>query len=313
MGIDSEVNEAREEQDNRKPSLAKLLKYGADPNSLSFEEPGERRTLLCLTIDEAVQIEDLSKVELLLNAKADPNRCSETGAYPLQLAIKHAHLQLARDLIKRKADVNQQDGKLVSPLHTAVHQDKSRMVQLLLMHKANVNAVDKVGQPPVFFAGSRDVAMSLLEADADVLHLNKKGQSTLHLAAHNGNYEAVQYWTDHEQTRHMIDLQDERGRTPLHHAAAQGHHGIVSRLMDVGADPTIKTNNGATPMSLADNKDVDLAYYIYTRVTGGNKASWKEMAQNPIALTLAAVIGVACFVNRKLLWEFFWDLVSIYR
>lgn len=311
MGTD-ELKEACAEQDNKKPSLAKLLKYGADPNSLSFEEPGERRTLLCLTIDEAVQIDDMKKVDLLLSAKADPNRCSETGAFPLQLAVKHAHLQLARTLLQRKAEVNQTDSKLVTPLHTAVHQDKSRLVQLLIMHKANVNAVDKVGQPPVFFAGSRDVAMALVEADADVLHLNKKGQSTLHLAAHNGSYEAVQYLTDHDQMRHMIDLQDERGRTALHHAAARGHQHVVSRLMDVGADPALRTNNGQTAMSLADSKDVDVAYYIYTRVTGGNKASWNEMAQNPIALTLAAVIGVACFVNRKLLWEFFWDLISIY-
>jgi len=65
-------------------------------------------------------------------------------------------------------------------------------------------------------------------------------------------------------------------------------------------------------MSLADTKDVDVAYYIYTRVTGGNKASWSEMAQNPIALMLAAVLGVACFLNRSLLWEFGWDLVHLY-
>merc|ERR1712039_698475 len=120
------------------------------------------------------------------------------------------------------------------------------------------NAVDKVGQPPVFFIASKDVALPLVEADADVLHLNKKGQSTLHLAAHNGSYEAVTFLTEHEQMRHMIDLQDERGRTALHHAACRGHQNVVSRLMDVGANATLKTNNGQTAMSLADtNKDTD--------------------------------------------------------
>jgi len=302
-----------DDQDHpRKPSLAKLLKYGVDPNALSFEDVGERRTLLCLAIDEAVQIDDFSKVDLLLDAKADPNRRSETGAFPLQLAVKHSHIKLARQLLQCKADVNQQDAKLVSPLHTAAYHSQARIVQLLLLHKANVNAVDKLGQPPIFFAGNRDVAVALLDAAADVLHLNNKGQSALHLAAHNGAYDSVSFLTEHDQMRHIIDLQDERGRTALHHAAAKGHQAVISRLMDVGANPRVKTNNGQTAMSLADAKDVDVAYYIYMRMTGGNKSTWSEMAQNPIALTLAAVLGVACFVNRKLLWEFSWDLAALY-
>jgi len=307
-----EGDEREEDEDRKKPSLAKLLKYGADPNSLSYEEPGERRTLLCLAVEEAAQIEDSSKVTLLLEAKADPNRRCENGAFPLQLAANRKHVKLSRQLLQAKADVNQQDAKLVTPLHTAVHQDDERLVQLLLLHKANVNIQDKVGQPPVFFAGSRGVISALLEAEADLLHLNKKGQSTLHLAAHNGSYEAIAFLTEQESLRHMVDLQDDRGRTPLHHAAARGHQAVVSRLMDVGADPSIKTKNGQTAMSLADGKDLDVAYYIYTRVTGSNRATWGEMAQNPIALTLAAVIGVACFVNRKLLWEFGWDMAGLY-
>ncbi|CAE8718010.1 unnamed protein product [Polarella glacialis] len=296
-----------------KPSLAKLLKHGVDPNALSFEDTGQRRTLLCLAIEEAVHLDDFSKVDLLLEAKADPSRRSETGVYPLQLAVKHSNVQLARKLLQAKADANQADEKLVSALHIATHQDSSRMIQLLLMHKANVNATDKVGQPPVFFASSREVTLALVEAQADILHLNKKGQSALHLAAHNGAYEAVVFLTDHEQMRdrHIIDLQDERGRTALHHAAARAHQRVVSRLMDVGANPRLKTNHGQTAMSLADAKDVDVAYYIYTRVTGGNQSTWREMMNNPIFLTMAAVLGVAFWLNRTLLWEFFWDLFAL--
>lgn len=297
----------------KKPSLAKLLKYGADPNSLSFEDAGERRTLLCLAIEEAVKIQDYSKVDLLLDAKADPNRRSETGDFPLQLAAKHSDLTLARSLLQRKADVNQQDAKMVTALHTASYQNQARVVQLLILHKANVNALDKLGQPAIFFAGGRDVALSLMDGMADILHLNCKGQSALHLASYNGAYDTVSFLTEHDQMRHMIDLQDERGRTALHHAAAKGQQACISRLMDVGADPKLKTSNGQTAMSLADAKDVDVAYYIYTRTTGGNKSTWSEMAQNPIALTLAAILGVATFVNRKLLWEFSLDVYHLYQ
>eukprot|EP00929_Paragymnodinium_shiwhaense_P120605 TRINITY_DN92582_c0_g1_i1.p1 TRINITY_DN92582_c0_g1~~TRINITY_DN92582_c0_g1_i1.p1 ORF type:complete len:312 (+),score=81.15 TRINITY_DN92582_c0_g1_i1:91-1026(+) len=297
----------------RKPSLAKLLKYGVDPNSLAFEDPGQRRTLLCLSIEEAVHTDDYSKVDLLLDAKADPNRRSETGSYPLQLAVKHKQFQLCRNLLQRKADVNQQDEKQVTPLHSAMHYDQLRIIQLLLMYKANVNAADRIGQTPIFFGNSHSAISSLVEKEADLLHLNKRGQCCMHLAAHNGCREAVCYYTEHEQLRHMLDLQDEKGRSPLHHAAARGHQNVVSRLMDVGADARLKTSSGQTPMSLADAKDIEVAYYIYTRLTGGNSSTWAEVVRNPIALTMAAIIGVACFVNRTLLWEFFWDLVYLYQ
>jgi ankyrin repeat protein len=298
--------------EGKKPSLRKLLEYRADPNSLTFEDTGERRTLLCLVVEEAVQIRDFEKVDLLLDAQADPNRRSENGTFPLQLAVKHSNVDLTRKLLKRKADVNQQDAKLVSPLHTAVFQDDARVAQLLLLHRANVNAADQVGQSPVFFASSRGLASSLVEAEADLLHLNKRGQSALHLAAHSGCYDAVAQLVELEPMLDMLDLQDERGRTALHHAAAKGHQAVVSRLMDLGADARLKTSTGQTAMSLAGEKHMDCSYYIYTRVTGGNKSTWAEMAQNPMALTLAAIMGVAFFVNRKLLWEFSLDLAHLY-
>jgi len=296
-----------------KPSLAKLLKCGIDPNALSFEDAGERRTLLCLVIEEAVKLNnDLSKVDLLLEARADPCRRSETGSFPLMLAAQHSNLKLARKLLQARAEINQQDTRLVTPLHAAVHEDSAQTVQLLLMHKANVNAQDQVGQTPAFFAGSTTVIAALVDAKADLHHLNKKGQSALHLAAHNGRYEAVVYFTDHEFLAETVDMQDERGRSALHMAAVRGHQRVVSRLMDVGADPRLKMQNGQTPMTLADKKDTDLALYIYTRMTGSKHATWSETAQNPMFLTLAAILGCACFVNRTVLFDFLWDLFRLY-
>eukprot|EP00435_Cladocopium_sp_Y103_P020106 s1713_g4.t2 len=227
-----------------------------------------------------------------------------------QAELSHP-FRLARKLLQARAEVNQQDAKRVSPLHTAVHQDTAQLVQLLLMHNANANAQDQIGQSPVFFAGSTTVIAALIDAKADLHHLNKKGQSALHLAAHNGRFETVAYLTDHEFVDESIDMQDERGRSPLHLAAAQGHQRVVSRLMDVGANPRLKMHNGQTPMTLADKKDTELAMYIYNRMTGGKHATWGEAMQNPMFLTLAAVLGVACFVNRSVLFDLFWELVIL--
>lgn len=296
----------------RKPSLAKLLKYGANPNAFSLEDMGQRRTLLCLAIEEAEKIFNFDKIDLLLEAKADPNLKSETGDWPLMLATKHEDIELARKLLHLKADPNLQDEKQVSALHVATHQNDAHMVQLLLMHGALVNSVDRMGQTPLFFGQSRDILHSLLEADADVLHLNKKSQCALHLTSSSGYFDAVTYLVDRTQMGDMVNLRDEHGRTPLHHAAFRGHVDVMSRLMDVGADPKVKTKKGQTAMTLADEQGhTDAAYYVYNRVSGGNSVSWREALHNPVFLTVAAVMGVTSLMNRKVLWELSLDMLGL--
>ena len=47
---------------------------------------------------------------------------------------------------------------------------------------------------------------------------------------------------------------DERGATPLHHAAWDGDVGLIQRLLDVGADPTITDLQfGSTPLGWAEH------------------------------------------------------------
>jgi len=262
-----------------------------------MEEPGARRTLLCLVIEEGVKLQDLQKVDLLLEARADPDRVSENGTYPLQLAVRHDCFQLSRQLLRASAAVNQPDNKQVTPLHLAAQNDNLKIMQLLLMYQANVNATDRLGQTPLFFAAGVQVLKALFEASADVLHLSTRGQSALHGAASTGAADVAVRLVENDEMCHMLDMPDERGRTALHHAAFRGHHAVVSTLLDMGADPRLKTTSGDTALTLADFKGhSDLAYYIYTRVSGGNRSSWAEVATNPILLTLAAILCVACFV-----------------
>jgi ankyrin repeat protein len=54
-----------------------------------------------------------------------------------------------------------------------------------------------------------------------------------------------------ELQRDYVNLQDDSGRTALHHGAENGHAEICQILMDYGADPLIMTKDGQTACDLA--------------------------------------------------------------
>lgn len=46
----------------------------------------------------------------------------------------------------------------------------------------------------------------------------------------------------------MLELRDQRGASPLYHAAWNGHAGLVQALIERGAEATVATSDGLTPL-----------------------------------------------------------------
>ena len=61
----------------------------------------------------------------------------------------------------------------------------------------------------------------------------------------------MEYTEQHNITHKFIDNDDEKGNSPLHLAAKDGHDAIVSMLIAAGADIGDKNEDEETPLHVA--------------------------------------------------------------
>ncbi|KAF5403509.1 Diacylglycerol kinase, partial [Paragonimus heterotremus] len=103
----------------------------------------------------------------------------------------------------------------------------------------------------------------LLEAGANLLAVDERGRSALHLAVKFGCEDAVCALLKRASPE-LLELREyKKGQTALHKAAANGHQKICQLLVQAGACPAVRDANGRRPKRLAcDVNDHQLAHYL---------------------------------------------------
>ncbi|KAM9426617.1 poly [ADP-ribose] polymerase tankyrase-2-like [Pholidichthys leucotaenia] len=182
--------------------------------------------------------------KLLLQHGADPTRKNRDGNTPLDL-VKDADTDI-QDLLRGDAalldaakkgclarvkklctqdNVNCRDtqGRHSTPLHLAAGYNNLEVAEYLLQHGAEVNSQDKGGLIPLHNAASYghvDVAALLIKYDA------------------------------------CVNATDKWAFTPLHEAAQKGRTQLCALLLVHGADPTLRNQEGQSPLDLVMADDV---------------------------------------------------------
>ena len=141
----------------------------------------------------------------------------------------------------------------MTALMTAVKANDLSAVQRLLAAGTTVNQADGNCDWPLIMAaylGHNTVLASLLEAGADVGVLDPGMQATgLHAAAYAGHAEACALLITHG-----VELNRQgphNGYTALHDAVWQSNLAAATVLVQAGADRTIRSKQGQTPLDLA--------------------------------------------------------------
>ena len=248
---------------NDQAAVASLLARGVDPDEP--DQIGWTPLHFAMINDSPVTIASL------VDAGADPNAVDAHGDTPLirYLAAGASNADpedvVVRALLNGGADPNMTDSNGWAPLHFATRYGvRPAVVTALLDAGADPNAVDELSEPPLinFLRSNRDrwddregsvaVVQALLRAGADPnLGTGYLRGSLLHVAI----------------------------RSPVHPA-------IISLLLDAGADPFARDDQGQLPIDLAEQNWLRTTD-VYERL----RALGRESLFRRLHRFLAAIFG----------------------
>lgn len=165
------------------------------------------------------------------------------------VAIKQDNPGAIRQLLTRGFDANTVDPKGQHGLYLAIQEPSLKAAQALLdWPKTNVNALNANDESPLMLAaikGQLEIVAALIKRDADV---NKTGWTPLHYAATKGHLAIMDLLLENHA---YIDAESPNGTTPLMMAAQYGTTPAVKLLLDAGADPLLKNQQGLTAIGFA--------------------------------------------------------------
>jgi ankyrin repeat protein len=164
-------------------------------------------------------------------------------------AIRRDDSPALQALLQRGFDPNTKDPQGQPGLLIAAMTPAWKAAQVLaLAPKIEAEARNKSDESPLMLAALHnqlDLAKALIDKDADV---NKTGWAPLHYAASKGHIEMMNLLLENDA---YIDAESPNKTTPLMMAAMYGTVGAVKTLLEAGADPTLKNEQGLTAIDFA--------------------------------------------------------------
>ncbi|MBR9984197.1 MAG: ankyrin repeat domain-containing protein [Wolbachia endosymbiont of Homalodisca vitripennis] len=155
-----------------------LIKAGADVNLLSS------------LVGRPIFLASLQKDSRILDALLKCEGISLLPEMTTQHTLLHScalagqKLETFKDVLElRRVDINVQDREQgYTPLHVAAERDRGQIVELLIANGADINIVDKLGEPPLFYAlehsqanqSSKAIVNQIAKQEDDNLYVSEK-------------------------------------------------------------------------------------------------------------------------------------------
>ena len=266
--------------------ISTLLDNGADINASGFDGNGTLFALIYrkapISLDEAKELlgkvsdvdvensygytplfyavgnNNLDAVSLLVEFGADVNRKSASGYAPILYATTPECITM---LTEAGADPNvtveYEDGEYsLLSLYISDYSTEHELAKALIEAGADVNFMDSYGTTPFSLALEGDAEMEfidlMLEHGASAEYLNEELLEKL-VGDVFGNPIDSDTLAYLDYVGYPLDMRDDEGMSLLMHSVVYSFPDvdIVSKLLEMGANPNARTLEGVTPLMLA--------------------------------------------------------------
>jgi len=228
-----------------------LIEHGANVNAM---EPVREQTALMWALGE----KHTQVARALVQHGANINARTTLGFTPLLFAAREGNLNAARLLLDAGAGVNEKSNDEMTPLHVATQRGHVDVAALLLDRGADPNADGPGWSPLLWAAGTWETEMN----GANGMTAPKDHEWDALRGVQEGKFDLVQALLKHGADPNarlkksprrfgFTTTSQPKDMTPLGLAAFAGEGEIMRLLADHGADLSLKSEDGLSPLLIA--------------------------------------------------------------
>lgn len=191
-------------------------------------------------------------VLLLLHAGAKINQTDSMGRTALHVASRHGFIRTCTNLLDNGSSVNLVDDSGRLPAHHAADIGHDKLLRLLLKKGSDILMADNNGKTMLLLAAEKghEEAVAMLlnpeQVDIDVDVADSIGRTALHYAVVSGNSNIVSRLLIAGGA--YIDAADCSGLMPLHLAASKAADIIIAELLKNNPGVNLQDEKGKTPL-----------------------------------------------------------------
>ena len=207
-----------------------------------------------------------------------PNVDSKTneGYTPLMVAAFDGKLPVVKWFLEKGATVTLKDKAGWNMLHFAAQGGDTDILDLFHNHVPNIESRSLVGITPLMVAVGNcklHAVQWFIEKGASVACVDENGCNILHFAAKNCDPDII-----HRILTYVPDIESKTafGETPLIIAVRHGKLQSVKYLLERGANPLAKDNNGRDSLYHASSQDADFLNLLQSHVANSESTTGND-------------------------------------